>query len=798
MPSQISSQKISTLFSLAKKCYNKHHTVRMKLICTNFCFFLFAFMLSVPAANAQKKNKKKPPEPAAQNIVITENGNSRYRIVVPSHATADEKKASTVLQHYLLEISGAALPIVPANLSHTAYEIVLGQNERLDELATPVDLKALQEDGFTIRTDSSRLIIAGGSEKGTLYGVYSFLEEYLGCRMYTASVKIIPEQKNITLGVINNTQVPVITFRDTHYRGTWDPEYTEWHKLDHEPDGGRPDWGMWVHTFNELVPPSTYYDQHPEYFAMVKGKRIPTQPCLSNPAVLEITINNLRKKIAQRPDAKYWSVSQNDNKDYCTCDKCKALDEREGSPSGSIINFVNQVADQFPDKMISTLAYEYGRHAPKTLKPRSNVNIMLCSIEAFRDKPLDEDMASAEFVTDVREWGKIAKDIIVWDYVIQFNHLVSPFPNLHVLQPNLRFFAENGVTAMFEQGNREVGGEFAALRSYMISKLLWNPYQNADTLMNDFLRGYYGKAAKPIRRYIDEMRIAQERGGKPLRIFGSPVDAEDTYLSPPMMKKYESLFDEAQTAVANDATLLERVRIARLPLQYARMEQAKKNYVGDNGMFVKENGQWHVRNEIRTMIDPFTDLCIREGVTQLKEWATSPEAYRSSLYRLFAEGMKEHLAYGRKVTFISPDPTSLKEGQEKMLTDGFRGSHDYDNNWFIFPGKDLEVVIDLGEPTTVRRIGSGYYQLGFWLRLLPKNVEYYTSLDGKKFELVANIENTLPIDQYGGILRDFIAEFEPRTARYIKVKARSIGNTPGWHPGAGRPANMLVDEIVVE
>src|SRR5690606_874898 len=148
----------------------------------------------------------------------------------------------------------------------------------------------------TIKTDSARLIIAGGSEKGTLYGIYSFLEEYLGCRMYSASVKIVPKQKNITLGTINDTQVPVITFRDTHYRGTWDPEYTEWHKLDPEPDGGRPDWGMWVHPFNELVPPSTYYGQHPEYFALVKGKRIPTQPCLSKPAVLEININNLRKK----------------------------------------------------------------------------------------------------------------------------------------------------------------------------------------------------------------------------------------------------------------------------------------------------------------------------------------------------------------------------------------------------------------------------------------------------------------------------------------------------------------------
>ena len=146
--------------------------------------------------------------------------------------------------------------------------------------------------------------------------------------------------------------------------------------------------------------------------------------------------------------------------------------------------------------MISTLAYEYGRKAPKTLKPRDNVNIMLCSIEAYRHKPIAQDPSSAEFVKDVKDWGKIAKDIIVWDYVIQFNHLISPFPNLHVLQPNIQFFAENGVNAMFEQGNREVGGEFAALRAYLISKLLWNPYVNVDSVMNDFLNGYYGSCSK--------------------------------------------------------------------------------------------------------------------------------------------------------------------------------------------------------------------------------------------------------------------------------------------------------------
>jgi len=759
--------------------------------------FLFSLLSFASTYCFSQKKSKKPKSPEEQ-IVLADNNTSRYTIIIPAHATTYEQKAATVLQNYLMQISGAALPIITADKHRSSYEIVLGQNERLDELNTGINYQVLKEDGFAIKTDSSKLIIAGGNEKGTLYGVYSFLEKYLGCRMYTPTVKVIPSNSHITLPKINDQQVPVIGFRDTHYRATWDAEYTDWHKLDHAPDGERTDWGMWVHTFNELVPPQAYYQAHPEYFAMVKGQRLPTQLCLANPAVLEITVQNLRKKIAQNPTAKYWSVSQNDNRDYCTCDLCRAQDSIEGSPSGSIISFVNKVAGQFPNKMISTLAYEYGRHAPKTLKPRDNVNIMLCSIEAYRDKPLVQDTASAEFVKDVKDWGKIAKDIIIWDYVIQFNHLLSPFPNFQVLQPNLQFFAENGVNAMFEQGNREVGGEFAALRSYMISKLMWDPYLNADSVMNDFLNGYYGAAGKRIREYIDKMRDELLKNKKPLRIFGSPNDASDTYLTPALIAHYNSIFDDAEKMVKDSAILLERVRIARLPLMYATMEQAKKNYTGENGLFVKVNGKWEVRTSLRNMVDEFTDLCKREGVTQVKEWSTTPEEYRSAMYRIFSQGMNEHLAYGKKVTLISPDTADINSEEVKMLTDGKRGSHDYDNNWVIFAGKNLEAVIDLEEVKRVRRIGSGYYQLGFWLRLLPVNVEYYTSMDGKKFEQVANMANTLPIDQYGGYLREFNSEFPERDARYIKVIARSMGNTPGWHPGAGRPANMLIDEIVVE
>lgn len=764
--------------------------------------FLFVTILALSVfpnpVQAQKKRAGKKEPAASPFVVLAENQQSKYAIIIPKFPTYFEKKAAEVLQDHLLQISGAALPIINADKFHSQFEILIGQNERLDALAIPVDYRALKEDGFLIKTDSSRLIITGGSEKGSLYGVYSFLEKYLGCRLYDPRVKIIPKQTTIQLPAINDQQAPVIAFRDTHYRPTWDSAYTEWHKLDHSAEGERTDWGMWVHTFNELVPPQVYYEGHPEYFSMVKGKRIPTQLCLTNNEVLEITIQALRKKIAQNPQAKYWSVSQNDNKDYCTCDNCRAIDEREGSPSGSIIQFVNRVAEQFPDKMISTLAYEYGRHAPKTLKPRDNVNIMLCSIEAYRDKPIEQDTASADFVKDVKDWGRISKDIIVWDYVIQFNHLISPFPNLHVLQPNLQFFAENGVNAMFEQGNREVGGEFSALRSYMVSKLMWNPYLNADSIMNDFLNGYYGAAGTDIRKYIDEMRVALEKSGKPLRIFGSPNDAVDSYLTPALLIRYNKLFDEAESKVKDSSSLLERVRIARLPLMYAQLEQAKKNYYGPEGLFQKVDGKWEPKTGLRNMVDEFIDLCKREEVTQLKEWSTTPDDYRSAMFRIFSQGMNEHFAYNRPVSMISPDTSAIRTEQLKMLVDGKRGSHDYDNNWVNFGGKDLEVVIDLGETRKVRRIGSGYYQLGFWLRLLPTEVEYFVSNDGKKFERVAAIKNTLPIDQYGGYLREFNSEFPVRETRFVKVHAHSMGNTPGWHPGAGRPARMLIDEIVVE
>ena len=123
--------------------------------------------IGISNACAQKKSTKKLSENnTEQKIILADNESSRYNIIIPTHATPDELKAATVLQDYLLQISGAALPVITADKHRTSYEIILGQNERLDELSFRINYKLLKEDGFVIRTDSLRLIIAGGNEKG--------------------------------------------------------------------------------------------------------------------------------------------------------------------------------------------------------------------------------------------------------------------------------------------------------------------------------------------------------------------------------------------------------------------------------------------------------------------------------------------------------------------------------------------------------------------------------------------------------------------------------------------------------
>ncbi|MGH2647145.1 MAG: DUF4838 domain-containing protein, partial [Ginsengibacter sp.] len=612
---------------------------------------------------------------------------STYQIVVSSHADALEKQAAQQLQQYLSKLALSEIVVVAESEFKGKKAIYIGKTDYAKK--HKVDFTRIDGDGYTYKSAGNNLIIAGGNKKGVLYGVYDFLEG-LGFRKLAPDYVFVPKAKEINLSKKDMTFNPFIRYRTTSYGQMGDQEYSDWNKL-----SSRSDWGLFVHTFNTLVPPQQYGQSHPEYYSLIKGERKPaTQLCLSNQEVADVLIANLKKKIEEKSDATYWSVSQNDNDQYCQCDNCKAINEKYGGvPSGSVIYFVNKVAEAIPDKIISTLAYWYTRKAPQNITIEPNVNIMLCNIESRRQAPVYE--TDPAFSKDLRDWGDLTNDILIWDYNIQFTNFFDPFPNLYTLKPNIKFYTDNHVNALFMQANSEPAAEMALLRGYMISKLMWKPEEDDKMIIDEFLNNYYGAAGPYIRQYIESMHQSLVKSGMQLNIFGDPVDAKDAYLSAEMMTQYRQMFDYAEKAVSNDPELLRRVQVARLPIIYAAIQIGRTEVDTPRSLYKRNaNGIVTGKPEMIALVNKFTGGCIREKVKLVRERSGSPEHFREAYSRIFTnmEETGKDKAFKKTITPIT-SPGAKSTGVNG-LTDGIFASYESwqspDPNWVYYTATHMD------------------------------------------------------------------------------------------------------------
>jgi hypothetical protein len=368
-------------------------------------------------------------------------------------------------------------------------------------------------DGFGVICDQRQIQIFGFTEAACKNGVYDVLQRKFGFEHYQADCTKLPSRLAVRFAYDRYESVPAFAYREIFYGETRRSGYGEWHKLTSGASSftfeNHPGWGLWVHTLHKLLPPEQYFETHPEFYALRNGIRMKDQVCLSNPDVLNLVCDNLAIEISKKPDAKYWSVSQMDNYNYCECAACKHTDSIEHSHAGTMLRFVNEVAKRFPDKIISTLAYQYTRSAPILTKPEANVNIMLCTIEENRAKSLK----GSSFEKDLKNWSALTQNILIWDYVINFSHMVMPFPNWPTLQENIQIFQQNGVKMLFEQGYNSPSSEMQPLRAFLLSKWAWDPTLNADSLIYEFTENYYGPAGMIVREVLRaQVKDLQESG----------------------------------------------------------------------------------------------------------------------------------------------------------------------------------------------------------------------------------------------------------------------------------------------
>jgi hypothetical protein len=213
-------------------------------------------------------------------------------------------------------------------------------------------------------------------------------------------------------------------------------------------------------------------------------------------------------------------------------------------------------------------------------------------------------------VQDLVAWSKICKNLSVWDYCINFVHPMAPNPNLQVQQANIKFFRDHHVQGYFGQCNREVGSDLCELRCYLIAKLCWNPDANVEAIINDFVDGFYGPAAEPLRRYLALIGEAAAKMPEPLGLDDPPKDHADSFLRPELLRQYDALFDEAERLAGGDVELLGRVRNARMSLLYAKLEL----------------GVGSPAQQLETL-QQFAALCRTNHIRRLREWDMSPAEY---------------------------------------------------------------------------------------------------------------------------------------------------------------------------
>ncbi len=518
---------------------------------------------------------------------LFENGRSDWTIVLPENSPKLTVFAAEEIRDAVLAMSGVALPIAPRA---EGPAIVLG-GEVSGPAGGPFD------EDYVIEVADGCVTIAGNGLRGTLYGAYEFLERQLGVRFFASDATCVPRRDSLTLRPgrwhgapdIAIRRMPFKSVKDMRFGGrlrfnelSGDPALAE------NPEYGRADYRFAIgHSIPDMVPDELFC-AHPEYFPLIGGQRVHGphhQRCLTNPDVLDMTVEAVRRQLRENPMQRSIAVGQADTypdrPNNCACPACRAIDEAEGSPMGSLLRFVNAVAEriepEFPHVLINTLAYRYTRRPPRLTRPRHNVLIVLCSIECCFSHPIDAgcgadyadagigQVGNAAFVRDIEGWAAISEHLMIWDYVTNFAHYLAPHPNLSCLGPNIRFFKRHNAYGIYPEGAHDCeGADMDELKTYMLSRLLWDCGRDEKVDRDEFLIGRLGVAAASVMRAIDLLERHVKAGNIHMSTYHTP---DERTFPRKLVDELNSLFDRAETTAPDEAARAYVQRL-RMSLRY--------------------------------------------------------------------------------------------------------------------------------------------------------------------------------------------------------------------------------------
>ncbi|GEM_PF-6963026 len=491
---------------------------------------------------------------ASDNIVLVSNGVAQYTIYYG-------KREGNIVDHSALElgmtidaIAGSSMPATNDS-SVNGNLIVVGRNNPLVE-AIPdiIKIDEIKDDGFRIIVYNNNLYIVGAIDRGTMYGVYHFLDKYLGMRWYSPEFSVTPSNSTISVPVVNDLQNPRFTYREIFNRDSEDGYYRAHNLL----NGNRwdthrqyleydPDIDTWSEdgpaggaNFKDIV--SDVYHNGGQILMMSEGARSQAASYYNNFLNTESIV-------------RWYSFSQEDNGWEPDEDSQAFADAHGGKLSAPVVDMVIDVAQRIrqehPNAHLSTYAYQWSFDPPTGMTIPDYVMIEAAPIEANFGYAYNDATHNPQAAAAFNGWKDIASTMGVWDYITNFQNYLQPWPNIYPMCENIQYFASiDAMRSYFGQGSYNTeGGEFAELRAWVAARLLWNPNQDYHALVEDFCDGYYGPASTYIKQYIDLLHQSFVNSGD--RISSKQRITSD-YLNLDFIQQADNLMASADAAASGE------------------------------------------------------------------------------------------------------------------------------------------------------------------------------------------------------------------------------------------------------